>query len=113
MGTAWAQGADATSAAPAILNLAPIALLIGIFYMLLWRPEQKRRKEHEAVLAGLRRNDHVVLSSGVHGRVVGLGDKVVSVEVAPKIAVQVDRAAIQRVEQPPAGEQREKEREKS
>jgi preprotein translocase subunit YajC len=53
------------------------------------------------------------MASGIHGRVTGLGDKVVTVEIAPRVQVQVDRSAIQNVEKSPGGEAREKEREKS
>ena len=94
-------------------QLAPLVLIGAIFYFLLIRPEQRKRRELETQVAGLKRNDQVVFSSGIHGRVVALGDKVLSVEIAPKVAVQVDRESIQRVLTAPAPEGREKEREKS
>ena len=94
---------------PAIYNIGFLVMLVGIFYLLLLRPEQRRRKEHERLLAGLKRNDAVVLSSGIHGRVAALSDKIVTVEIAPKVQVQVDRAAIQSV--PKAPQPREKGRE--
>jgi preprotein translocase subunit YajC len=97
-----------------MLQLAPLVLIGAIFYFLLIRPEQRRRKELETQVSGLKRNDQVVFSSGIHGRIVALGDKVLSVEIAPKVAVQVDRDSIQRVlTAPSAAEAREKEREKS
>ncbi len=94
-------------------QLAPLALIGAIFYFLLIRPEQRKRKELESQVAGLKRNDQVVFSSGIHGRVVTLGDKVLSVEIAPKVAVQIDRDSVQRVLTAPTAEGREKEREKS
>jgi preprotein translocase subunit YajC len=96
-----------------LVQMAPLVLIGAIFYFLLIRPEQRRRKELEAQVAGLKRNDQVVFSNGIHGRVVALGDKVLSLEVAPKVTVQVDREAVQRVLTAPSGEAREKEREKS
>ncbi len=96
-----------------MLQLAPLVLIGAIFYFLLIRPEQRRRRELETQVSGLKRNDQVVFSSGIHGRIVALGDKVLSVEIAPKVAVQVDRDSIQRVlTAPSAAEVREKEREK-
>jgi len=95
------------------VQLAPLVLIGAIFYFLLIRPEQKRRKELEAQVSGIKRNDQVVFSSGIHGRVMGLGDKVLSVEIAPKVTIQVDRDSIQRVLTAPPTEGREKEREKS
>ena len=94
-------------------QLAPLALIGAIFYFLLIRPEQRKRKELESQVAGLKRNDQVVFASGIHGRVVTLGDKVLSVEIAPKINVQIDRDSVQRVLTAPTAEGREKEREKS
>ena len=94
-------------------QLAPLALIGAIFYFLLIRPEQRKRKDLESQVAGLKRNDQVVFASGIHGRVVTLGDKVLSVEIAPKITVQIDRDSVQRVLTAPTAEGREKEREKS
>jgi preprotein translocase subunit YajC len=94
-----------------MVQLAPLFIIGAIFYLLVIQPERRKRKELEAQVTGLKRNDQVVLVSGIHGRVVGLGEKVLSVEIAPKVAVQVDRESIQRVLTAPA-EGREKEREK-
>jgi len=94
-------------------QLAPLALIGAIFYFLLIRPEQRKRKELESQVSGLKRNDQVVFASGIHGRVVTLGEKVLSVEIAPKVAVQIDRDSVQRVLTAPTAEGREKEREKS
>ena len=107
MGGVFAQGAD--GGPPAILNIGFLVLLVGIFYVLLLRPEQKRRKEHEQLRAGLKRNDQIILASGIHGRVITVGEKVLGVEIAPKVLVQVDRSAVQAVERTTAAEVREKE----
>lgn len=98
---------------PVYVQLAPFALLGVVFYFLLLRPEQRRRREHDQLVAGLKRNDQVVISSGIHGRVMTLGDDVVSVEIAPKVLVQVDRSAIQTVRKPSGGGAADKEKEKS
>ena len=111
MGTAWAQTAD--GGPPPIFNLLPLVAVAGILYVLMVRPEQKRRKDHESLVAGLKRNDQITMSSGIHGRVMSIGDKVVTVEIAPNVKVVVDRAAVQTVETASGAEAREKEREKS
>ena len=74
---------------------------MGIFYFLLLRPEQKRRRDQEQLIANLKRNDQVVMVSGIHGRILTISDKVVTVEIAPKVPVQVDRTAIQSVQKAP------------
>jgi preprotein translocase subunit YajC len=116
VGTAFAQSPFAQPDAggpPAIYNIGFLALLVGIFYMLVLRPEQKRRRDHEQLIGGLKRNDQVVLASGIHGRVQGLAEDVLSVEIAPRVVVQVDRDSVQKLHKASAPEAREKEREKS
>ena len=108
---AYAQMGEGGSP-PVLVQLAFPLLLVAIFYMLLLRPEQRRRREHETLLSNLKRNDQVVLASGLHGRILNTGDKVLTVEIAPRVQVSVDRSAVQRVERAGA-ESRDKEREKS
>jgi preprotein translocase subunit YajC len=107
--TAWAQTGEATGPPP-IYNLGFIVLMFAIFYFVLLRPEQRRRKDQERLIASVKRNDQVVLNSGLHGRVVALGDTLVTVEIAPKVQVQFDRSAIQSVESLSAGETKEREK---
>jgi preprotein translocase subunit YajC len=113
MSTAWAQMGDPTAGPPAIYNIGFILLMIGIFYFVLLRPEQKRRKEQESLIGSVKRNDVIVLNCGLHGRVITLGEKTITVEIAPKVQVQFDRSAIQTVETAPGAEAREEKREKS
>jgi preprotein translocase subunit YajC len=93
---------------PVSLQLAFPLLLVGIFYLLLLRPEQRKRREHENLLANIKRNDQIVMASGIHGRVLATSDKVLTVEIAPRVQVTVDRSSVQRVERAGA-EPREKE----
>ena len=75
-----------------------MASVFAIFYFLVIRPEQKRKKDHEGLLAGLKRNDRIALSCGIQGRIVAISEKFVSVEIAPKVNVEVERSAIQQVQ---------------
>ncbi len=114
MSTAYAQmGPGGVGGPPGIAGILPFVLIFGIMYLMLIRPEQKRRREHEQLLAGLKRNDQVVLAAGIHGRVTAIADKTVTLEIAPKVLIQVDRSAIQTVQGAAAAEPRDKEREKS
>lgn len=112
MGGGFTQAPDG-GGPPIAVQLVPFLLLGVVFYFLLVRPEQRRRREHDQLVTGLKRNDQVVMSSGIHGRVMTLGDDVVTVEIAPKIHVQVDRSAIQTVRKPSGGTAVDKEKEKS
>ena len=80
-----------------LLNFAPILLLLGLFYFMLIRPQQRRAKEHAAMLANLKRNDTVVLSSGVSGTGVRVEDKEIGVEVAQGVSIKVVRSMVTEV----------------
>lgn len=113
LSVAWAQAGAPAEGPPAAYNIGFILLMIAIFYFVLLRPEQKRRREHQTLIDGVKRNDQIVLSSGMHGRVIALADKTVTVEIAPKVQVVFDRTAIQTVTTAPGAEAREEKREKS
>ncbi|MCK5909672.1 MAG: preprotein translocase subunit YajC [Caulobacter sp.] len=80
-----------------ILQLAPILLMVVLFYFMLIRPQQKRAKEHQNMLANLKRGDTVVLSSGVLGKIVRVEDKEVGVEIAQGVTVKVVKGMITEV----------------
>ena len=79
------------------LQLAPILLMVVLFYFMLIRPQQKRQKEHQAMLTNLKRNDTVVLSSGMIGKVMRVEDKEVGVEIATGVTVKVVKGMITEV----------------
>ena len=70
-------------------------------------------RQHEQLVAALKRNDQVVLAAGIHGRVTGVAEQTLTVEIARGVQVQVERTAVQSVQPAAAVETREKEREKS
>ena len=72
----------------------PIALMFVVLYFLLIRPQQKQRREHESMIENLKRNDEVVTSGGIYGRIQSIADKVVVVEIAPNVRVRLDRAQV-------------------
>ena len=94
---AWAEGAPAGVAAPggAIAQFLPLIIIFLLFYFMLIRPQQKKMKEHQAMLAGLQKNDEVVTNGGALGKIVKLGDNFVTLEVADGVQIKVQRAAIQ------------------
>jgi preprotein translocase subunit YajC len=73
------------------------AAMIGIFYFMVMRPQQKRVKEHQALLGSVKRGDKVVLNNGMHGTIHEVEDKTVLVEIARNTVVKFDKAAIQSV----------------
>lgn len=80
-----------------LIQLAPLVLLFVLFYFMLIRPQQRRIKEHQAMVAGVKRGDTVVLPSGVIGKVVRVEDAEVGVEVAQGVTVKVVKTMITEV----------------
>ena len=80
-----------------LVNMLPILLMVVLFYFMLIRPQQKRAKEHQTMLANIKRGDSVVLSSGVLGKIVRVEDKEVGVEIAQGVTVKVLKGMITEV----------------
>jgi preprotein translocase subunit YajC len=95
---AFAQAAGAPSAGAAFAQFLPIILIFVIFYFLLIRPQQKKMKEHRAMVEGLRRGDQVVTSGGIVGKVSKVQeDNMVEVEIAEGVKVKVIKHTISQV----------------
>ena len=91
-------GVVAGQAAPAagfgLMDFLFIGGFILIFYFLLWRPQSKRRKEHQALMSGLSAGDEVVTSGGIVGEVRKVGDDFITLRVAPNIQFRVQKSAV-------------------
>src|SRR3989338_6135763 len=87
----------ADGAAPAlnpVINLLPIFFIFGIFYFLLIRPQKKQQKEHRKMLEGLKKNDEVVTTGGVHGVVVNVKDATFVVKIDDNAKIEVEKSAV-------------------
>ena len=80
----------------ALSQLVPFVLIMAFAYLLLIRPQNKKFKEHQAVLATLKVGDKVVLAAGFRGRVTKVGEQFFTVDIGQgaKIEVEVERNAI-------------------
>jgi preprotein translocase subunit YajC len=68
--------------------------MVGVFYLLLWRPQQRRMAAARVLQANLAVGDEVITTSGIFGRVVELHDTDLQLEIAPGTVVRVARGAI-------------------
>ncbi len=75
-------------------SLVPLILMFVIFYFLLIRPQQKKAKEHREMIANLKRGDRVLTNGGLQGQIVSLDDQTISLEIAEKVRVKINRAYI-------------------
>ncbi len=74
-----------------------MAVLFGIFYFLMIRPQQKKQKEMKNMIANLAHGDLVMTTGGIQGKITGLTDTVVTLEVADKVRIKVNRNFISAV----------------
>ncbi|MET0271854.1 MAG: preprotein translocase subunit YajC [Phenylobacterium sp.] len=89
-----AAGAAAGGPQAFLIQILPLIGLVVLFYFLMIRPQQRRMKQHQALIGGLKRNDVVVLSSGMVGKVVRVEDKEVGLEIASGVTVKVVKTMI-------------------
>ncbi|HEY8574577.1 preprotein translocase subunit YajC [Phenylobacterium sp.] len=97
---AYAQAADAAGAAGPqafLIQMLPLIGLVILFWFLLIRPQQRRMKQHQAMIAAVKRGDTVVLNSGVIGKVVRVEDKEVGVEISSGVTVKVVKTMVAEV----------------
>jgi preprotein translocase subunit YajC len=95
---AFAQAAGGAGAAGAFASFVPLILIFAIMYFLLIRPQQKKLKEHKAMVEALRRGDQVLTQGGIIGKVTKVQeDGTVEVEIAEGVKVKVMRHTIAQV----------------
>ena len=97
---AFAQAAaGGAGAAGSLISFVPIILIFAIMYFLMIRPQQKKVKEHRAMVDALRRGDQIVTAGGLIGKVTKVDDQKneVEVELAPNVKVRVVRSTISTV----------------
>ncbi len=95
---AYAQAAGGAAPGGGLLDmLLPLALILLIFYFLLIRPQQKRMKQHRAMIDAVRRGDTIVTSGGIIGKVTKVAEDEVQVEIADGTRVRVVKGTIAEV----------------
>ena len=77
-----------------LIQMAPIFLVLGIFFFLVIRPQQRERKRREAMLASIKKGDRIVTTGGLIGTVVGLGDQTLTLKIADSVRVECLRSAV-------------------
>jgi preprotein translocase subunit YajC len=97
---AQAAAPAAPSASEQMLHMVVIlAITVGIFYFMIIRPQQRRQKETEAMLASIKKGDRVLTSGGIFGTVVGTKDDVVVLKVTDEVKMEFSRASIVQVKE--------------
>ncbi len=77
-----------------ISTVIMFALIIFIFYFMIIRPQGKRQKERQKMLEAMKKGDRIVTNGGLHGKIVGMEDKTLLVEIADNVKVKVEKSAV-------------------
>jgi preprotein translocase subunit YajC len=96
---AWAMGAPAGGGdqMSVVMQFIPLVLIFVIFWFLVIRPQQKKAKEHRAMISSLKKGDEVYTDSGIRGTIVNKVDEnqnEVTLEISPKVQIRVLRARV-------------------
>jgi preprotein translocase subunit YajC len=90
---AYAAGAAPGGGNP-LAGFIPMILIFVVFYFLLIRPQQKKAKAQQVFLQNLKKGDEVVSGGGLHGKITGITDTIVTLEIADNLKVKVSRQYI-------------------
>lgn len=91
---AYAAPAGGAGGDAGLINLLFLGGFVLIFYFLLIRPQNKRRKEHQALMSGLQKGDEIVTAGGVVGVVNKVEDDFVKVQVAEGVEMRIQKSAV-------------------
>ena len=78
----------------AFQQVIPLVFMFAIFYFLLIRPQQKKAKEHKALLEAMKKGDNVITAGGVHGKVTSVENDLVTLEVANNVNIKITKSYI-------------------
>lgn len=96
---AWAEGEKAPQGPAGGLGMfMPMILIFVVFYFLLIRPQQKQAKERAKTLEALKNGDPVILTAGIYGKIVGINESILTIEIANNVRVKALRSAVQGLE---------------
>jgi len=94
MGGAPGGAAGPAGGMAAFQQVIPLVFMFAIFYFLLIRPQQKKAKEHKALLEGIKKGDNVITAGGVHGKITAVDDGIVTLEIATGVNIKIIKSYI-------------------
>ncbi len=98
--SAWAQAAGGAAQGPGFGMFVPMILIFVIFYFLMIRPQQNKQKERQRMISEVQKGDQVVMTSGIHAKVVGVADKILTLEISDNVKVKCERDGVATVVRP-------------
>ena len=98
MGGFGGQGGQQAQSSP-VMMIGWLVIMVGLFYFMMIRPQQRKEKERRALIAGIKSGDRVVFGGGIIGTVANVKETVLVVKVAENTKLEVLRSAVTRVVQ--------------
>ncbi len=83
-----------------LVQLFPLALIFIVFYFLLIRPQKKKEKQHQKMLEGISKNDEIVTSGGIHGTIVAVKDKTITLRIDDNVKMEIEKASVAYIKKP-------------
>lgn len=90
-----AEGGSGLSSS--LTGMLPLVVIVVAFFLLMIRPQMKKQKEHNAMLAALTKGDEVATSGGLLGKVTSLSESTVGLQIASGVEIHVQRNAVVQV----------------
>ena len=92
------QAAATAAQAPSTVGmLLPFAAMFGVFYFLMIRPQQKKIKDHEILVNSLQKGEEVITQAGIFGKIHGIADKFITLEVDNNVRIKILKTQISTV----------------
>jgi len=89
-----------SSAASPLVQLFPLVLIFVIFYFLLIRPQKQKEKEHQKMIAGINKNDEIVTLGGIHGTVVNVKEKTLTLRIDENVKMEIEKSSVAYIKNP-------------
>ena len=93
---AYAQQA-APQAGAGTMNIIMLVLLFGVMWFFMFRPQQKKMKEHQLLITNLKKGDEVMTNGGIMGRIIDLDNFAIDLEIAKNTIIRIQRGVVVQV----------------
>ena len=92
--SSFAYAADGAPASNPLASFLPLIVIFAIFYFLIIRPQQKKAKEHQQMLNGIKKDDKIITNGGLYATVIGVKGEIVEARIAENVKVQIAKSGV-------------------
>jgi len=89
-----------TSQSNALIQFAPLVIVVVIFYLLVFMPMKKRQKKVESMISELKNGDKVITSSGIYGVIAGVNERTFTLKISDQVKIEIAKNAISGLQAP-------------